>query len=109
MTDHPLTIGEHTMHRRITVAHLEVIIARINRATGSPMTPYSPGADGRHRANIGAYHLSRQYGGFALHRIANEPGGVSCPLSTGHIPARELADRMLAFLAGLEAAQHRAA
>lgn len=94
---------------RVTVTQLEALIARINRATGSPAEPYSPGADGRHRANIGAYHLSRAYGGFALHRMVNESGGVSCPLSTGHIPARELADRMHAFLSGLEAAQHRAA
>ena len=94
---------------RVTVAHLEAIIARINRATGSPMTPYSPGADGRHRANIGAYHLSRAYGGFALHRMATDGGGVNSPLTSGHVPARELAGLMHAFLAGLEAAQHRAA
>lgn len=94
---------------RVTVTHLEAIIARINRATGSPTMPYSPGADGRHRANIGNYHLSRAYGGFALHRMSTDGGGVSCPLSTGHVPARELADRMHAFLSGLEAAQHRAA
>lgn len=94
---------------RITVAHLEAIIARINRATGSPAEPYTRHADGRYRANVGAYHLGRAYGGFALHRIVTDGGGVSSPLTSGHVPARDLADRMHAFLSGLEAAQHRAA
>ncbi len=90
---------------RVTVAHLQAVIDRINRETDSPMQPYAPDADGRLRAQIGCYHLSRAYGGFALHRMVTEGGGVSSPLSTGHIPARELLGRIHAFLAGIDAAR----
>ena len=91
--------------QRITVSHLEAIIARINRATGSPAEPYVLGADGRHYAQPGSYHLSRAYGGFCLHRMSNTGGGVRDVLSCGHIPARDLANRMHAFIAGLDSAQ----
>ncbi len=90
---------------RITVAQLQAVIDRINRETNSPMQPYAPDADGRQRAQIGNYHLSRAYGGFALHRMVTEGGGVSSPLSTGHIPARELLGRMHAYLSGIYAAR----
>ena len=88
--------------QRVTLAHLRAIVDRINRVTGSPMEPYTLHADGKHRANIGNYHLSRAYGGYCLHRMANDAGGVSCPLVHGHVPARDLANRMHAFLAGLD-------
>ena len=91
---------------RVTVAHLRAIIDRINRVTGSPAEPYVQGADGKHRAQIGNYHLSRAYGGYCLHRMANDGGGVSCPIVNWHVPARQLADLMHAYIAGLEGARH---
>ena len=90
---------------RITLSQLQAVIDRINRETDSPMQPYAPDADGRHRAQIGNYHLSRAYGGFALHRMVTDGGGVSSPLHTGHIPARDLLNRMHAYLAGINAAR----
>jgi hypothetical protein len=90
---------------RITVTQLQAVIDRINRETDSPMQPYAPDADGRQRAQIGNYHLSRAYGGFALHRMVTDGGGVSSPLHTGHIPARDLLNRMHAYLAGIDAAR----
>jgi hypothetical protein len=90
---------------RVTVSHLQAVISRINRETDSPAEPYVLDADGRQRAQIGNYHLSRAYGGFALHRMVTEGGGVSSPPSTGHIPARDLMNRMHAFLLGLDAAR----
>jgi hypothetical protein len=90
---------------RVTLNQLQAVIDRINRETDSPMQPYASDADGHQRAQIGNYHLSRAYGGFALHRMVTEGGGESSPLSTGHIPARELLGRMYAFLAGLDAAR----
>jgi len=94
------------MTNRVTQAHLESIVARINRMTGSPDTPWvkrsdRPGMD----AHIGNYHLSYAYGGVCLHRMSNTSGGVSDVFSCGHIPKRELADRMHAFLDGIEAAK----
>jgi hypothetical protein len=90
---------------RVTLNQLQAVIDRINRETDSPMQPYAPDADGRQRAQIGNFHLSRAYGGFALHRMVTEGGGVSSPLSTGHIPARELLGRMHAYLTGIYAAR----
>ena len=90
---------------RVTLTQLQVVIDRINRETDSPMQPYAPDTDGRQRAQVGNFHLSRAYGGFALHRIVNESGGVSSPLITGHIPARDLLGLMHAYLAGIDAAR----
>lgn len=82
---------------RITEKDLQAIVDRINRITNSPAVPYIDG-----KAQIGNYHISHAYGGVALHRMHNENGGVSSPLSTGHIPKRELAALMYAFINGIE-------
>lgn len=91
------------MTNRITDKHLEAITLRINKATGSPIEPYTR-TEGRAVANVGNYHISHAYGGVSLHRMHNEGGGVSDVFSCGHIPKRELADRMYALLVGLEIA-----
>lgn len=92
------------MATRITIANLEAVVARINRLTGSPETPWRREGD-RNRANIGNYHLSQCYGGFCLHRMSNESGGVTTPLGMGHVPKRELYEQLHAFARGIEAAQ----
>lgn len=89
------------MATRITIANLEAVVARINRVTGSPSTPWRR-EGGRNRANIGNYHLSHAYGGVCLHRMCNESGGVTTPLGLGHVPKRELYELLHAFLRGLE-------
>ena len=92
------------MTTRITIANLESVVDRINRLTGSPATPWRREGD-RNRANIGNYHLSHAYGGVSLHRMANESGGVTTPLGSGHVPKRELYEQLHAFVRGIEAAQ----
>jgi hypothetical protein len=82
---------------RVTEKQLQAIVDRLNRITGSPMEPYI----GR-EAQIGNYHLSHAYGGVCLHRMFNEAGGVSSPLSIGHVPKRELAALMYAYISGIE-------
>lgn len=91
--------------QRITLEHLNAVIGRINQAAGTPAEPYAVGADGRHHAQPGCYHLSRAYGGYCLHRMSNEGGGVRDVFSCGHVPARDLANRMHAYLAGIEHAR----
>jgi hypothetical protein len=83
--------------QRITETHLQAKIDRLNRVTGSPAEPYTDG-----KANVGNYHLSHAYGGVCLHRMHNSGGGVSSPLSTGHVSKRELAGLLSAFIAGIE-------
>lgn len=90
------------MTQRITLAYLQAVIDRINLAMGTPMLPYKSD-DGHHKAQVGCYHLSRAYGGFSLHRMVTDGGGVSDVFGCGHVPARDLANRMHAFLDGIEA------
>ena len=92
---------------RITTKDLEATAARINRLTNSPMQPYVKGAGmdkQGYTAQIGCYHLSGAYGGYALHQMVNEGGGVR-DIFGGHMPKRELYERMHAFIRGLETAK----
>lgn len=84
------------MTNRITESQLQSIVDRLNRITGSPAAPYIDG-----KAQIGNYHLSHAYGGVCLHRMHNDGGGVSSPLSCGHTTKRELATMLYAFIAGI--------
>lgn len=88
--------------QRITEANLEAVVARINRITNSPATPYTRGDDGRNRANVGNYHLDSAYGGFSLHRMENEAGGARDVLRCGHVPKRDLWNLMHAYITGLD-------
>jgi hypothetical protein len=90
--------------KTVTVGQLEAIVRNINRLTGSPAEQYTKQADGSFKPNANCYHLSGAYGGYALHRMSATPGctGVS-DIFGGHMPKRELAERMWAFIKGLEA------
>lgn len=84
------------MTNRVTEKQLQAVVDRINRITNSPVEPYING-----KAQPGNFHLSFAYGGVCLHRMGNESGGVSSPLSIGHVPKRELYNLMQAFISGL--------
>jgi hypothetical protein len=94
------------MPTRITRALLDAKAHTLNLMTNSPDEPYrvSRTVDGKVIANKGNYHISGAYGGYCLHRMANESGGVSDVFNCGHIPARELAGLMSAYMSGLYAA-----
>ena len=87
---------------RITQSQLESIAERINRVTSSPLTSWTKDASGKFTANIGNYHLSYAYGGVSLERMVSPGGGVQDVFRSGHITKRELANRMWAFLEGIE-------
>lgn len=93
---------------RVTRKDLEAIVARINRMTDSPAEPYRKEGD-RYIANVGNYHLSGAYGGWALHQMGNESGGTRDVLQSGHVPARELQGLMFAYIAGRLDVEHPAA
>jgi hypothetical protein len=88
------------MSTRITRAFLDAKAATINSMTNSPVEP-SRMVDGKYRANVGSYHISGSYGGYCLHRMANEAGGVNDVFDCGHITAKQLAALMSAYTAGL--------
>lgn len=85
----------------ITKKDLENVVDRINRATNSPMTPYTQ-TDGKYTANIGNYHLDWAYGGVCLVRTDSEGGGIQSILP-GFVSKRELYEKMHAFLRGIDA------
>lgn len=89
---------------RIGKGNLQAVVDRINRMTGSPIEPWSKNGDGKYHANIGNYHLSGAYGGYALHRMHNDAGGIVDVLRIGHVPKRTLYNAMHAFIAGIETA-----
>jgi hypothetical protein len=90
------------MAERITIAHLRKLAERLNRVTGSPMEAWRRDEHGRNRANIGNYHISCEYGGYGLHRMMNESGGIITPINSGHYPARELYNLIHAYLRGYD-------
>lgn len=90
--------------QRITRKDLEAAAAMLNSMTGNPEHPYRQEGP-RFIANVGNYHISGAYGGFALHQMANDGGGVRDVLHSGHIPARELLDRIHAYRYGIEAVE----
>jgi hypothetical protein len=95
------------MSTRITSKTLDAIANRLNKLTNSPLESYTRTAEGKLQANIGNFHISGAYGGYALHRMANTSGGVSDVFGCGHMKARELADRLYAYGRGIELAQSK--
>jgi hypothetical protein len=82
----------------ITVKNLQAVVDRINTVTGSPVEQRSNGL-----ANIGNYHLSGAYSGYALHRMDNAGGGIRDISQSGYVSKRALYDILHAYLAGYEA------
>lgn len=87
---------------RITKKQLAARIETINSLLNRPQTPYTKSEDGKIVSNIGNFSLSQAYGGYGVHLMVNENGGVSCPIWCGHIPARDAYERLSAFIAGMQ-------
>ena len=79
---------------------LEARIETINSILNRPLTPYTR-TGGKLVGNIGNFSLSQAYGGYGVHLMVNDGGGVSCPIWDGHINARDAYDRICAFIRGL--------
>jgi hypothetical protein len=94
------------MAQRITQRDLQAVVDRINRMMGAPAEPYAKIGD-KYVPQIGCYHLDGAYGGYALHRMVSETGGVSDVLGFGHRPKRDLYRSMYAFIRGIEEARER--
>lgn len=63
------------MSDKITSGMLDKRAEYLNKLTNSPLTPYVR-VDGLPTGQIGNYHISESCGSCALHRIANQQGGV---------------------------------
>lgn len=89
----------------ITKSNLQAVVDRINRMTGSPLEPYTRTGEvpsQKYKANIGNYHLSGAYGGYALYQMNTDGGGITDVLRVGHVSKRELYNLMHAFIRGLD-------
>ena len=86
--------------QRITRKDLDGAIAYLNRITSNEAEPYRK--EGKQLAgNIGNFHVSGAYGGFALHQMVNESGGIRDIFSQGHMPMRELYNLIHAYAKGI--------
>lgn len=94
------------MSDRISIRHLEATVRRLNKLLHRPETYFTEfWKDGVlcRTVNVGHYHISRWTGrGYCLCEVMNEMGGESTPLTMGHIPARDLYQRMQAMITGIE-------
>ena len=79
---------------RITEKDLKNLVERLNKIAGFDNPEYS---------TIGAYDLSFAYGGVSLHRYTNKSGGVCDVFRCGHVPKRDLYNRIQAFLTAKDA------
>ena len=86
---------------RITAKTLEARINYLNRLMDRPATPWTK-ENGLPKSNIGNFHLYQAYGGYNVHEICNESGGVRTPISYGCIPGRDLYEKINSFIDGLE-------
>lgn len=91
---------------RIGKKQLDDMVNTINTMIGQPSEPYTRDAAGL-RANVGNYHLSMAYGGYALNRMVNESGGAADFFNKGHMTARELSNLLHGFIAGIYLIQSR--
>ena len=87
---------------KVTLKNLEAQVKHLNHLTGSPATYSTKLDDGKHRTNIGNFHLYQAYGGVELHRVVNDGGGATCPAWEGCLPKREASALLTAFIHGIE-------
>lgn len=92
--------------QRITAKNLTNVIAHLNKLTGNPLKPYELVGD-KHVSQRGNYHLSGAYGGWALHQMVGEGGGIRDVLQSGHVPAKQLYNLIHAYIRGLEAGGYK--
>jgi len=89
------------MSNRITEKDLKESIDYINKLTNSPKEYSTKQDDGLYKTNVGHYHLACAYGGYNLHRIVSDGGGITTPLGGGYHTKRELYSKLQAFISGL--------
>lgn len=88
------------MPDRITRAHLDAIVTRINSLAGMPPAPFYADAEGRYHAAEGCFHLEEAYGGTRMLRMVRD-GGSGTQDITGRMSRRELYHALHAYRDGL--------
>lgn len=86
---------------RVNTKDLELAVERLNKMTGSPLTPYTKLKNGKYKPNAKCYLLSWAYGGVSLHRMCDKGTGEEDVLRTGHVTKRELYKLIHAYMNGI--------
>lgn len=86
---------------RITAKHLDGLVDRINKITGSPPTPYTK-TDTTFFPNAHNYHLDWAYGGVCLVRMCAEGSGITSISQIGFATKRNLYNWMSAYIDGFQ-------
>ena len=86
---------------RATLPMIRKRIDYLNRMFGFYPEPYSQDKDGKLLPNLGTYHLTAAYGGFALHQML-ESGGERDVFRVGYVPKALIYDLINAFIDGIE-------
>lgn len=100
---------------RYTRSNAEQAFDRLATALGKDHSPNGGGSwrrvDGQNVAQVGWWELdyNSAYGGFVIHEIGNEAGGVSCPMGHTRHTAREFCSRVSFALDALRVANENAA
>jgi hypothetical protein len=89
---------------RITRKDVDGAVNLLNRITGNEPEPYRKEGE-KWVTNLGNFHISGAYGGFALHRMATDEGGIRDIFNRGHMPLRELYDLIHAYIKGIQFAR----
>jgi hypothetical protein len=84
---------------KVTSPMLDIVVKRLNQATGMPLAPYVG-----HEPQAGNFHLERAYGGVSLHRMC-ATGTGSSNVFGGYSNNRELYLQIHAMIRGIEFAK----
>lgn len=90
------------MSNRITQKDLDGMVERINKITGSPLSPYTKNEQGQCKPNAHCYHLDWAYGGVCLVRMCDYGSGITSISQIGFATKRNLYNWMSAYLNGLQ-------
>jgi len=85
---------------RITEKFLEAQVANLNRLAGTPVESYTQTEAG-YKPSAFNYHIDHAYGGVSLHQFGATGSGIRDVFGCGHVPKRELSDRIYSYMAGM--------
>lgn len=100
---------------RMTRKQIQAQCDNLNRLLGLPMEPYTSHIEDKgymasrtSRANIGNIHLDHNIGGYAIHQMVNDGGGVTCPMGDYRLTAWECWHALRVACGAVQLAQERA-
>ena len=95
---------------RVTLTMLKTRVAFLNKKMNRPADYFAgdfvqDAKQGKIKTSVGNFCIDCAYGGYSLHEVTNEAGGVTDVFNIGHIPARDLMNLIYAFEAGMRYAE----